>query len=177
MGLRSSIGGQLARAEALASGSDGKPIAKFDPSAYEGIRCKESRAYAPPPASKERESLDEQMEREGRYARCMGRLSPEELRVLDLLGEVMHRKEARQVVHAGDIAGWQREGWRLDPLSKHIEERVGLDPVECWEMVGIEASGRAPLRPRQVAVELGLPIARVYKLATSGRKKIREGSR
>jgi hypothetical protein len=175
MSLKSASGIAWERALNLSHDSEGNRIPHRPH--FEGVRCKETRSYAPPPASDARESQDERMAREGRYQNAIAGLSLLEERVLRYQGKLAERIEHRQTVTAGQIEDWQREGYTLDPLSKRIEERAGLGPVECWDVVGYDLVETSKLSVPQIAEEMGISVGYVEKLVTSANKRMRAGTR
>ena len=174
MSLRSPIGHQLDRLENLSHDSNGNKLPSAE--GFEGIRCKETRAYAPAVGS-DRESIEERMEREGREANQLASLTPDERRVLEYQGKLEQRVEHRILVADGKLADYLRDGYTLDPLSERLVERQGMPAVVCVEVIGYERMQTEKMDYAAIASMMNIGKGRVHEIVREAHRKLREATR
>lgn len=144
---------------------------------YEGIKCKTCHAYAPAPASDSHESLDERLEREGRFERLIAGLTKEEHRFLVAQQKLLERVARFVHVTEGQRQDYLNDGYTFIPKSAQWVERGGQAPVEVVEVARYELTQTSKLSYEDIAAEWGCSANKVREVGRSAHRKMREATR
>lgn len=150
-----------------------KPFSGVDPLAigYTIMPVHETRSYSPP--RDDRESQEERVEREGRFATALAKLTDTERDVLKLQGRILERVEQRIWIIAGQLVEYQRNGYTLIPGSAYTVEREGLPAVEVVEVYGYEVIAPERLDYETIGERLSLSVSQVHRAVKGANRKMR----
>ena len=169
--LRSPSGRALYRTWVYSGSADGEDY-RYGELGDGVIRVRETHNYAPGPTD-DRESADERVAREGRYASAVAALNDVERSVLEHQGKLMRRVEFRLTIPAGELVEYQRDGYTLIPGSVTSTEAGEVPALDLVEVVGTEWVQVAQLDHDGVAERLGITVRQVRSAVTSANRKLR----
>lgn len=130
---------------------------------------RETRSYAPAPTVIGDDDAAIRISFDSRVAN----LTDDEREVLRLQGKLTQRIERRQVIAAGELVDYQRDGYTLVPGSAHTVERTSLPSLECVEVVGYEIVQVEQLSYVAIGERMDIDPERVHSLVKSAMRKMR----